>query len=87
MLKPFVVVTAALAAASAGARPAFSGPDFSGVYGCTGNEDHEGKYTGTGIASFAKARAASGHSTSTTTSRSSRAGISGSRTVCDVECA
>lgn len=47
MLKPFIFAVAALAAGSAGARPAFSGPDFSGTYECTGNDDHEGKYTGT----------------------------------------
>lgn len=29
------------------AAPAFSGQDFSGVYDCTGNDAHEGKYTGT----------------------------------------
>ena len=42
-----VFVIAALLAASVGAKPAFSGPDFSGVYDCTGNDDHEGQYTGT----------------------------------------
>ena len=34
-------------AAAASAKPAFTGPDFSGVYECAGNDDHEGKYTGT----------------------------------------
>lgn len=29
------------------AKPAFTAPDFSGVYDCTGLDDHEGKYTGT----------------------------------------
>jgi hypothetical protein len=29
------------------ARPAFTGPDYSGVYECTGVDAHEGKYTGT----------------------------------------
>lgn len=47
VLKPFILLIAALATASAGAKPAFSGPDFSGVYDCSGNDDHEGKYTGT----------------------------------------
>ena len=32
---------------SAIAKPVFTGPDLSGVYNCTGNDDHEGKYTGT----------------------------------------
>lgn len=31
----------------ANAKPAFTGQDFSGVYVCTGNDSHEGKYTGT----------------------------------------
>ena len=47
MLKAIVIVFAALIAASVEARPAFTGPDFSGTYDCTGNDDHEGKYTGT----------------------------------------
>jgi hypothetical protein len=35
-----------LAAAScAHAKPAFNGPDFSGVYACEGDDAHEGKYT------------------------------------------
>jgi hypothetical protein len=34
-------------ATAASAKPAFTGPDFSGVYECSGNDDHEGKYTGT----------------------------------------
>lgn len=29
------------------AKPAFTGQDFSGVYDCTGDDSHEGKYTGT----------------------------------------
>ena len=41
-----LVLLLALAPA-AGARPAFTGPDFSGVYDCTGKDDHEGDYTGT----------------------------------------
>lgn len=31
----------------ANAKPAFTGEDFSGVYNCTGDDSHEGKYTGT----------------------------------------
>ncbi len=29
------------------AKPAFTGPDYSGVYDCNGDDAHEGKYTGT----------------------------------------
>lgn len=29
------------------AKPMFSGPDFSGVYDCKGDDSHEGKYSGT----------------------------------------
>lgn len=29
------------------AKPAFTAPDYSGVYECTGVDAHEGKYTGT----------------------------------------
>jgi hypothetical protein len=29
------------------AKTAFTGYDFSGVYDCTGDDSHEGKYTGT----------------------------------------
>lgn len=32
---------------AAQAQPGFSGPDYSGVYDCTGNDAHEGPYTGT----------------------------------------
>lgn len=28
------------------AKPEFSGQDFSGIYQCTGDDAHEGKYTG-----------------------------------------
>lgn len=31
----------------AGNRTAFTGPDFSGVYECKGDDSHEGPYTGT----------------------------------------
>jgi hypothetical protein len=47
VIKPFVFAIAALTAAFANAKPAFSGTDFSGVYDCAGDDDHEGKYTGT----------------------------------------
>lgn len=33
--------------ALAQAKPAFTGPDYSGVYACNGDDAHEGKYTGT----------------------------------------
>jgi hypothetical protein len=32
---------------AANAKPAFTGSDLSGIYKCTGNDDHEGKYTAT----------------------------------------
>jgi hypothetical protein len=47
-MKKFAFFAAALAASlSAQAQPAFTGTDYSGVYDCTGNDAHEGKYTGT----------------------------------------
>jgi len=36
-----------LLAVAAQAQPVFTGPDYSGVYDCTGNDSHEGPYTGT----------------------------------------
>ena len=44
-----VLLTFCLIAISqlATAKPAFTGHDFSGVYDCTGDDSHEGKYTGT----------------------------------------
>lgn len=38
-----LLVSAPLASAGS----AFTGTDYSGIYSCTGNDDHEGKYTGT----------------------------------------
>ena len=35
------------ASARTSPKPAFTGPNFSGVYDCTGKDDHEGPYTGT----------------------------------------
>lgn len=32
---------------NAAAQPGFSGTDYSGVYDCTGDDAHAGKYTGT----------------------------------------
>ncbi|WP_052177691.1 hypothetical protein [Methylotenera sp. G11] len=31
----------------ASAKPAFTGQDLSGIYDCTGDDSHEGKYSGT----------------------------------------
>lgn len=36
-----------LACSSAYAHAPFTGEDFSGTYDCTGDDSHEGKYTGT----------------------------------------
>lgn len=48
MLKKLILGLALLTASSlAPAKPAFTGHDFSGVYDCTGDDSHEGKYTGT----------------------------------------
>jgi hypothetical protein len=48
MKKIMAVVVALLAASGiANAKPAYSGPDYSGVYQCTGMDAHEGAYTGT----------------------------------------
>lgn len=48
LIKLFLVGTAFLALSPlAIAKPAFTGSDFSGVYDCTGDDSHEGKYTGT----------------------------------------
>lgn len=41
-----VVIASALIACSAHAAPAYTGPDFSGLYTCTGNDSKEGPYTG-----------------------------------------
>lgn len=47
MLKPLLALAAALALQPAHAKPPYTGPDYSGVYQCTGKDDHEGAYTGT----------------------------------------
>jgi len=44
LLAGLFLVTAPIASI---AKPAFTGEDFSGIYDCTGNDSHEGKYTGT----------------------------------------
>lgn len=46
MLKTVVLLASALIACSAYAQAPYTGPDFSGVYSCTGNDSHEGLYTG-----------------------------------------
>ncbi|MGC4061344.1 MAG: hypothetical protein QM749_11075 [Aquabacterium sp.] len=45
-LIPIVAAMAALSAPAAQARPAFTGTDFSGVYDCKGNDEHDGEYKG-----------------------------------------
>lgn len=47
MKNPALFLAVLLAAFSAHAAPAFTGHDYSGVYDCTGNDSHEGPYTGT----------------------------------------
>lgn len=47
MKKLAVLLTALMCNGLAIAAPAFGGPDYSGVYECTGVDAHEGKYTGT----------------------------------------
>jgi len=44
--KTAFIVSLCLSSLCAQAAP-FSGPDFSGVYDCLGNDSHEGAYTGT----------------------------------------
>ena len=46
MRKIALVLTLCALSAVAEAQP-FSGQDYSGVYACTGDDAHEGKYTGT----------------------------------------
>jgi hypothetical protein len=47
-MKKLAAVVALLACSGgAQAKPAFTAPDYSGVYACTGVDAHEGKYTGT----------------------------------------
>lgn len=45
-LCPLLLVFAACSA-NAGNKPSFTGPDFSGMYECKGDDSHEGAYTGT----------------------------------------
>lgn len=46
MKKLFILCCLLCAASIANAKPQFTGEDFSGVYNCTGDDSHEGKYTG-----------------------------------------
>lgn len=43
----WILTVLLMACGIAEAAPAFNGQDFSGVYTCTGDDAHEGKYTGT----------------------------------------
>ena len=44
----FLIALCFFAAAPAAiAKPAFTGTNLSGIYDCTGDDSHEGKYTGT----------------------------------------
>lgn len=47
MNKLFIFLCLFAAAPIANAKPAFTGQDYSGIYDCTGDDSHEGKYTGT----------------------------------------
>ena len=48
MLKLPALLAIALTICTAHAAPApYSGPDFSGIYDCTGEDSHEGPYKGT----------------------------------------
>lgn len=46
MRKLAIFLAFLFAAGSVMAKPAFTGQDYSGVYDCTGDDSHEGKYTG-----------------------------------------
>lgn len=61
MLKPLIVLLGALLAGAAHAKPAFTGPDFSGVYDCKGDDSHEGPYTGTVTLSLVPAQSTGPH--------------------------
>lgn len=46
-MKIFAIAAVALSSSFAFAEPAvFTGTDFSGTYNCTGNDQHDGKFTG-----------------------------------------
>lgn len=46
MNKFFIFICLLFSTSLVSAKPAFTGHDFSGVYDCTGDDSHEGKYTG-----------------------------------------
>jgi hypothetical protein len=46
MLKFLIPIATALVALTAQAKPAFTGTDFSGIYDCKGNDEHDGEYKG-----------------------------------------
>jgi len=46
VLKTLVLIAIVAVACSARAAQPYSGPDFSGLYDCTGNDSHEGPYKG-----------------------------------------
>ncbi len=47
MKKTLPLLALLLGTHAAFAAPAFTGQDYSGIYDCTGDDAHEGKYTGT----------------------------------------
>jgi hypothetical protein len=63
-MKPILVLACLIAApacfAASPAQPSsgagFSGPDYSGMYACTGDDAHEGKYTGKVTLALVKAQ-------------------------------
>ena len=46
MLKFLVSIVVVMASMSAQAKPAFTGPDFSGIYDCKGHDEHDGEFKG-----------------------------------------
>lgn len=46
-MQRLAILALGLACGSACAQPAFTGPDYSGVYACSGDDSREGRYTGT----------------------------------------
>ena len=46
MRRVFLVILLLVIAGLTQAKPAFTGQDYSGAYQCTGDDAHEGKYTG-----------------------------------------
>ncbi|MFT3859301.1 MAG: hypothetical protein QM742_17950 [Aquabacterium sp.] len=61
-MKTSIVSLCLLAAASTCiAAPAFTGPDYSGVYDCKGQDAHEGPYTGTVTLTLVPAQSVGAH--------------------------